>query len=363
MDDVIISIIVPIYNGEKYIDRVVNSILPHLNEKLELILVDDGSTDNSGSICDIYAGKHDGIRTVHKANGGVSSARNAGIAAARGEYLSFVDADDYMSEDAYSKFVEVIEAHHPDCVDFGWNYVNSCGEQIPNLHGLEKNQLLDRTVIEQLILPPMLNLCKDDAHFIYDFSWNKLFRADIIWQHQIHFDEGRRIWEDRPFVVHYLKYCQTFYSIDQCYYHYVDVPGSLSRRYSLQFFDIILENYRMYREWYGDCYNFEAQYVQNYWAHAIENMIFRSLEQTENTEQIRQNILRVLADQQVLHWFAQRAPTSSFEECATRLVLSRQQQAALKCYEKAYRADCLHNLLKNAIRKLKGCAYSLLRGY
>ena len=100
-----VSIIVPIYNGEKYIDRVVNSILPQLNKKLELILVDDGSTDSSGSICDTYAEKDDNIRTVHKTNGGVSSARNAGIAAARGDYLSFVDADDYIAENAYLKFV------------------------------------------------------------------------------------------------------------------------------------------------------------------------------------------------------------------------------------------------------------------
>ena len=70
MDDVIVSIIVPIYNGEKYIDRVVNSILPQLNKKLELILVDDGSTDSSGSICDTYAEKDDNIRAVHKINDG-----------------------------------------------------------------------------------------------------------------------------------------------------------------------------------------------------------------------------------------------------------------------------------------------------
>lgn len=238
MSNILISIIVPVYNGEKHIDRVVNSILPQLNEKTELILVDDGSTDNSGNLCDGYAGKYSNVQAVHKRNGGVSSARNAGIAAAKGDYLSFVDADDYIAENAYSTFAEVIEKYHPDCIDFGWNYINSCGEQIPNLHGLDKNQLLDRTVIDQLILPPMLNLCKDDAHFIYDFSCNKLFRTDIVRQHQIYFDEGRRIWEDRPFVVHYLKYCQTFYSLDQCFYYYINVPNSLSQTYIARNFSI-----------------------------------------------------------------------------------------------------------------------------
>ena len=357
MDDVIVSIIVPIYNGEKYIDRVVNRILPQLNKKLELILVDDGSTDSSGSICDTYAEKDDNIRTVHKTNGGLSSARNAGITAAKGEYLSFVDVDDYMSEDAYAKLIEVIEAYHPDCIDFGWNYVSLTGEQIANLHGIEKNRLLARPVIEQLILPPLLNLCKDDAHFIYDFSCNKLFRADIIRQHQICFDEGRRIWEDRPFVVHYLKYCQTFYSVDQCFYFYVDVPGSLSRTYNLQFFDIILDNYRMYKEWYGDSYNFETQYVQNYWAHAIENMIFRSLGQTENTAQIRQNILRILADPQVVQWFSLRKPADQFEKRVSDLISGGKAEAALVYFVKKSkyinRSKILRTLFRRGISLVK----------
>ena len=104
MENVIISIIVPIYNGEKFIDRVVSSILPQINEKVELILVDDGSTDGSVTICDRYAGKYSHIQTVHKKNEGLSSARNAGIATAKGEYLSFVDVDDYIAGRAYTRW-------------------------------------------------------------------------------------------------------------------------------------------------------------------------------------------------------------------------------------------------------------------
>lgn len=354
MDNILISIIIPVYNGEKYIDRVVNSILPQINEKVELILVDDGSTDNSGILCDGYAEETDKIRTIHKRNGGLSSARNAGIAAARGEYLSFVDVDDYMAENAYSRLVDIIEVYHPDCIDFGWTYVGSSGEHTENLHDIEKNNLLDRTVIEEMILPPLLNLCKDDAHFIYDFSCNKLFRTDIVRQHQICFDEGRRIWEDRPFVVHYLKYCQTFYSIDQCFYFYVDVPGSLSRTYNLQFFDIILENYRMYKAWFGECYDFETQYVQNYWAHAIENMIFRSLEQTESTEQIRQNIFRILADPQVVQWFSKRNPADQFEKRVGDLIRSGKVEASVACYEARSEQLYRNKIASNFFCKIKG---------
>ena len=334
MDGIAISVIIPVYNGEKYLCRSVNSILPQLSKRVELILVDDGSTDGSGRLCDTYAENSEAVQVVHRSNGGISSARNAGIRAARGEYISFVDADDYMSDNAYLQILEVIQKYNPDCIDFGWNYVNPDGEQIGNLHSLEKNCLLDKTVILQTILPPLLNLHEDNAHFIYDYSCNKIFRSDIIRQHQIFFDEGRRIWEDRPFIVHYLKYCNTYYSIDQCYYHYVNVPNSLSRQYSLQFFDIILENYRLYKEWYNDSYDFETQYSQNYWAHAIENMIFRSLEQTESREEIQQNILRTLSNPQVLQWFFKREPTNQFERKVGSLVANNKSEEALFYYKK-----------------------------
>ena len=353
MDDVIISIIVPIYNGEKYIDRVVNSILPQLNKKLELILVDDGSTDSSGSICDTYAEKDDNIRTVHKTNGGLSSARNAGITAAKGEYLSFVDVDDYMSGDAYAKLIEVIEAYHPDCIDFGWNYINSCGEQIPNLHGLDKNQLLDRTVIEQLILPPLLNLYKDDAHFIYDFSWNKLFRADIIRQHRISFDEGRRVWEDRPFIVYYLKYCSNYYSIDGCYYNYVDTSGSLSQKYSQDFFDIILANYNFYVRLYGDQYNFDTEYTNSYWCKAIENMIFRSFAQLDNPKEIEAVILRTLQNEQVIFWFTRRIPKSSLDVKVRKYIITGCPQKALNCYTNYYHKKKSKELCLEFLHRIK----------
>lgn len=361
MENVIISIIVPIYNGEKFIDRVVSSILPQINEKVELILVDDGSTDGSVTICDRYAGKYSHIQTVHKKNEGLSSARNAGIATAKGEYLSFVDVDDYIAGNAYSRLLDVIEEYRPDCIDFGWTYVGASGEQTENLHDIEKNKLLDRFTIEQLILPPLLNLCKDDAHFIYDFCWNKLFRADIVRKYQICFDEGRKTWEDRPFVVHYLKYCQTFYSLNQYLYFYVDVAGSLSRTYSLQFFDIILENYRMYKSWYGDCYNFEIQYVQNYWANAIENMIFRSLEETENKEQIQKNILNILADPQVVEWFSKRESANQFEKIVTEHILSGRCDIALNCFTKKYRINCIRKTFKNTVSKTKSTLRKLLK--
>ena len=106
MDQAKISVIVPVYNVEKYLSRCVDSILAQTYENLEIILVDDGAKDSSGAICDEYAAKDGRVRVIHKENGGLSSARNAGIEAATGAYLAFVDSDDWIVPEAYSYLME-----------------------------------------------------------------------------------------------------------------------------------------------------------------------------------------------------------------------------------------------------------------
>lgn len=118
----IISIIVPVYNGDKYLSRCVDSILNQTFHDWELLLVDDGSTDKSGEICDEYATKDDRIRGLHKSNGGVSSARNYGIRHSCGKWLTFIDIDDYVQD----SFLEILikEANSVDMVVSGAYYIN-----------------------------------------------------------------------------------------------------------------------------------------------------------------------------------------------------------------------------------------------
>ena len=102
----LISVIVPVYNVEQYLDRCVCSILNQTYQNLEIILVDDGATDSSGRMCDEYAKRDERIKVVHKQNGGLSDARNAGLAAATGEYIGYVDSDDWIEPDMYEKMYE-----------------------------------------------------------------------------------------------------------------------------------------------------------------------------------------------------------------------------------------------------------------
>ena len=353
MREVLISIIIPVYNGEKFIARAIESVLCQADGSVELVLVNDGSVDNSGMICDAYAQEHKNVRVVHKKNGGLSSARNAGIAAAQGAYLLFLDADDRLAPEACHCVSEVIHAAQPDCVDFGWTYVNAAGEETENHHKVPKDTVLNENYIAEVILPPLLNLKNDPDHFIYDFSCTKSFRRDIILQNGVAFDEGRRVWEDRPFVVEYLKYCKTFYSMDRCLYYYMDIPNSLSRRYSKDFFRIIIANFAHYRGLYGDRYDFDTEYVNSYWSRAIENMIFRSLEQTEDKEEIRKIILETLSHQQVVQWFANRVPENSNEAETSRLIVEGKVKNALDFYRKEQKKRLWKQSYKCMVLKAK----------
>ena len=358
---IIISVIIPTYNAEQYIRRAVESVLCQMNGQVELILVDDGSTDNSGIICDQYASSHADIHVVHKVNGGLSSARNAGIDLSSGQYLIFLDADDYLDPNTFASLYTIISSHHPDMIDYGWKYVSHTGEISENRHKLPKGILLDYQYIRDTILPPLLNLCDDQDHFIYDFACTKCFRTDLIHQKNIRFDVTRRIWEDRPFCVTYLRECNNFYSCSESFYNYVDMPNSLSRRYHLEYFDVILKNYRLYVSIYKDQYDFTTSYVNTYWANAIERMVFRSLEQKENLEQIHQNILQTLQNEMVVQWFSQRTCTSAFEKKVSALIAVGENNAALSLYQKEYnrrqkqkKCDAAILLFKRAIKKLTG---------
>ena len=122
--------------------------------------------------------------------------------------MSFVDADDFLDVNTYECIRKVILSENPDLIDFGWKYINAFGEVSCNLHQLPKNETLKKEIIKCEILPPLLNLKKDEEHFIFDFSVNKIYRREILINNDIYFDETRKTWEDRVFLIKYLKHCE-----------------------------------------------------------------------------------------------------------------------------------------------------------
>ena len=213
-----ISVIVPVYNAEKYLSRCIESILGQTMAPTELILVDDGSTDNSGTICDRYAERNPHVRTFHRENRGPANARNFAVGACQGDYILFVDADDYLESDA----CEILNRHlvktKSDCVIFGIfreniSHPDPIAFELPN--------------IEKAIL------AGDTAGFTqkgyyFDATWGKLYKTSVIREHQIRFPECLKRSEDAVFSLYYYENAKKITLIGDCLYHYEVNPESIS---------------------------------------------------------------------------------------------------------------------------------------
>ena len=358
MEKYFISVIIPVYNAAKYIKRSVDSLIKQTTREIEIIIVDDGSTDGSAEICDEYS-EISNIKVVHKENGGLSTARNTGLLRATGRYISFLDADDFIDSIAYEKIIKCLKKTDADILDFGWRYISETGEKTENLNGNEKNVLLNQSYIKNNILPPLLNLKKDEEHFIFDFSCMKIFKKEILDQHDIKFDENRRTWEDRLFIVEFLKYSKNYYCMDECFYNYVSVPNSLSRRYNAQFLELILANYNLYIKLFGDEYDFSVQYVTDYWSNSIENMIMQQLRVKDEHPEVVQNIGKILREPQVKIWYKNRTKKDQTDKKISLYLEKNVYNQVIEIYEKKLetiqkqeRKVARKQLVRRVIRKL-----------
>lgn len=204
-----ISVIVPVYNVEKYLLRCVDSILVQTLTDFELLLIDDGSTDNSGAICDGYAAKDSRIRVFHKPNGGVSSARNLGLDNARGEWITFADSDDYV----YPNWLE--------------NYnIGKIDEDIDlTIQGVWTDKPLNN-LVHKLTYSLGFEGSVTDAiqrlndSYIFGYLWIKIFRRNVIDAFNLRFDEGLNFLEDEMWMIEYLSHSQRVVAYDRIGYFY-----------------------------------------------------------------------------------------------------------------------------------------------
>lgn len=227
-----ISIIIPVYNVEEYIEKCIKSILNQVFTEFELILVNDGSTDSSGNICDKYAQKDNRIIVIHKENGGVSSARNIGLDIAKGEYIAFVDSDDYINRNMYYILYNLIIKTQSDIAMC--NYKTIIKDEDVNLN---EDQIIDSNDIKCMDNIEYLNnlYCKNKVKYIV--VWNKLYKNKIF--NKVRF-ENNRIEEDE-FIIHHLLYLsKRIVCIDKSYYYYMQRKNSIvGSEYNLKRLDKI----------------------------------------------------------------------------------------------------------------------------
>lgn len=222
MESPFFSIIIPVYNVELYLNKCIKSVLSQSYENFELILVDDGSKDGSGRICDEYSSVDRRVKVIHKQNAGVSAARNTGLDKARGKYVCFVDSDDWVECNYLQTALDNIEGW--EILFFGstWHYEDG-GVRSLCIKSAEYSEEKDKAIY---------HLLENDVDINYfGFTWNKIFRRDIIERYHIRFVKGLAISEDEVFTLAYCNCIKTLKIIDVPLYHYLWKKQGLTHKH------------------------------------------------------------------------------------------------------------------------------------
>lgn len=215
MSTPLLTIIIPVYNMEKYVERCIHSILTQSFTDFELIVIDDGSKDKSCEIISEIAKEDRRIKLHAYPNGGVSVARNRGMELAKGVYLMFIDADDYISDQYLEHIMSKVNEYKADIYIWGItkDLLNGLGKPIaPSLSGLyTKKNFLTEFVKDQY----------STRKGLFGYISNKLLKTELLFSGNIRFDESMKLMEDYDFFLRYYEHCQSFYCFNEIGYHYV----------------------------------------------------------------------------------------------------------------------------------------------
>jgi len=227
MEEQKISVIVPIYNVAPYLARCIESICNQTYRNLQIILVDDGSTDGSGRICDAYAAHDPRVQVIHKENGGVVSARKAGLEYAQGIYIGLVDGDDYLEPEMYTELSRIICRENVDFVHSGY-YI----DEKPGIYGTGKDAVFqcceDTTAcLRKFVLNPVSDLR------ITPSNWSKLYRSELVKEAYLEVPNEVSYGEDLLFLCNCLLKCRSFSISSKAHYHYVTRMSSACHRKSI----------------------------------------------------------------------------------------------------------------------------------
>ena len=238
MKNDLISIIIPVYKVEKYLEKCIESVLQQTYTNLQIILVDDGSPDNCGKICDEYAKKDSRIEVIHKVNGGLSDARNVGISKARGRYIGFVDSDDYIKKDMYEILLNLLKEYDADVsicnlydVIYGKEYIRN------KENGIQEYSRLD--ILKEVLL---------DKN-IQSYAWNKLYKKELF--DEIKYPIGKK-YEDIGTTFYILEKCNKIVVTSEPEYYYLKRADSLVNNVTestiMDYTEIIIQRYLYTKE-------------------------------------------------------------------------------------------------------------------
>lgn len=259
MADKLISVIVPVYMGEQWLPRCIDTILNQTYTNLDIILVNDGSPDNSGTICDEYADKDSRIRVVHKENGGLSDARNAGLDVAAGDYIMFVDEDDMIHPQMVSIMLKAITDNDADIAVCKF-------EMVPDVDIEEYSHLSENPGVECFEQPEIMSQLHH-CNLLTVVAWNKMYRKEIYEKNR--YIKGR-IHDDESAIHYILHVCKKVVYIDEKLYYYVQREGSITSKRKMDYY---YDGWRAYEERYdflkNHGYNQMAIWTRHHMLHMV----------------------------------------------------------------------------------------------
>lgn len=289
----LVSVIVPIYNVERYLDECLQSILSQTYENLDIILVDDESPDRCPAMCDEYANLDSRIRVIHKKNGGLGFARNTGLIIAKGEYVIFVDSDDYLAETAVETLLRYAREHDAQFVKAAFKKVDDNRTVLYNKE--QPFQRFDRGGIEYELRPRMLGSSPDKSDSIEMSVWATLYSMDIVKSENLKFDSERVIVsEDMPFNLSYLSHCNTALLIEEMIYCYRYNPDSLTEKYVPDKFSKVVDMYTQIQHRFPELTNREyVRFARLFFVFLRKYIKFELLRPNASVREIINGISRI----------------------------------------------------------------------
>ena len=260
----ILSVIIPYYNGEVFIENTVNSVLKSTLKDLEIILIDDGSPGTSGSVCDQLASKYEKLHTIHKENGGIADARNRGIRESNGKYIAFVDQDDTIDPEMYLSLIDILEKHNCDLIssNFFMTDVKTGKKEIADI--IKKDELLLDERIKELRKWLVMGEVMPAPYVSIPTSiWTCVISSDLVKSNNIRFESYIRYDDDWVFLLRCLSYCKSLFLCKQAYYNWLIHDASES--HTAKYMPDILERYENLKK-------FKLEYIKN-WCNATDEEI------------------------------------------------------------------------------------------
>lgn len=323
-----ISVVVPVYNVEKYIHRCVDSLINQTLTDIEIILVDDGSPDNCSVICNRLAEQDSRIKVVHKQNGGLSSARNAGMKIATGDYIGFVDSDDDVEPDMYEKMFRVAEQHNVDFIMADYLRFPSNGEPYLKTLNIDGGYYNREKIIKDIF--PQLIMGENIDYGPLLSVWHCLYNRQFLEDNSLVFDEEVRWSEDNIFNAIMGYNCNSFYYMKgEGLYHYYNNPGTITTSYrkgAWRVYKTMNEHLHNYFDGIKD-YDFSPQ-LKLHLIYYVCNCIGQAM--TLEKKQAINEISNVLNDEALVRVFKNFVPDKTVQQkLKIQLLLMKHKQSRL----------------------------------